>query len=62
MLRGTITCYPCGMRLRRKTRPSYEQGDLRDKEIEKLRDPKYQRANFLKLAKKSAKSRRKESR
>jgi hypothetical protein len=47
------------MSLRRKTRPSYEQGELRDKEIEKLQDPNYKRNDFLKLVKKSAKFRQK---
>jgi hypothetical protein len=45
--------------LRKKTRPSFEAGELRDKEIEELQDPDYKRDAFLKLVRKSAKSRRK---
>jgi hypothetical protein len=51
--------YNAAMRLSKKTRPSYEEGELRDKEIEKLQDPDYKREDFLKLVKKSAKPRRK---
>lgn len=51
--------YNAAMRLRRKQRPSYEQGELRDKEIERLMNPDYQKNDFLKLVRKSAKSRRK---
>lgn len=54
--------YNAAMRLRRKQRPSYEQGELRDKEIEKLQDSSYQRDDFLKLVRKSAKSNRKPAR
>lgn len=51
--------YNAAMRLRRKERPSYEQGELRDKEIEKLQDSDFQKSDFLKLVKKSAKPRQK---
>jgi hypothetical protein len=47
------------MSLRRRTRPSYEQGELRDKEIEKLQDPNYQRGDLFKFVKKAATQRRK---
>ena len=51
--------YNAAIRLRKKTHPSFEAGELRDKEIEKLQDPDYKRGDFLKLVRKSAKSRRK---
>ncbi len=64
--RGLVTCggvgYNAAMRLRRKQRPSYEQGELRDKEIEKLQDPDYQASDLKKLLIKAAKSRQKRSR
>lgn len=45
----------------KRPRPSYEEGELRDKSIEKLADPDFQESDFLKLVKKAA-SRQKESR
>jgi len=46
----------------KRPRPSYEEGELRDKSIEKLMNPDYQRGDFLELVKKSAKPRPKPSR
>ena len=42
----------------KRPRPSYDEGELRDKSIEKLRDPNFQEDDFLKLIKKAAKGRR----
>ncbi len=39
----------------KRPRPSYEDGELRDKSIAKMQDPKYQGKDLLKLLKKSAK-------
>lgn len=38
-----------------RPRPSYEEGELRDKSIEKLADPNYQKSDLMKLLKKAAK-------
>lgn len=43
----------------KRPRPSYEDGELRDKSIEKLQDPGYQKSDFVKLVGKVASSRRK---
>ncbi len=43
----------------KRPRPSYEEGELRDKGIEKLADSNFQEGDFLKLVKKAASSRRK---
>lgn len=40
----------------KRPRPSYEEGELRDKSIEKLADPNFQERDFLKLVKKAATS------
>jgi hypothetical protein len=39
-----------------RRRPSYEEGELRDKSIEEKMDPSYQRKDLLDLIKKAAKS------
>jgi hypothetical protein len=43
----------------KRPRPSHEEGELRDKSIEKLADPDFQESDFLNLIKKAASSRRK---
>ncbi len=43
------------LKKRRERRPSYEEGELRDKSIEEKMDPNYQKSDFLKLIKKAAK-------
>ncbi len=47
---------------KRSKRPSYEEGELRDKSIEKLADPNFQKSDLLKLIKKAAGSRQEKSR
>ena len=46
----------------KRPRPSYEEGELRDKGIEKLVDPNFQEGDFLKLVGKAATQRRKRPR
>jgi hypothetical protein len=62
IIRDARIGYNAAMRLRRKQRPSYEQGELRDKEIEKLQDPNYQKNDLKNLLTKATKSRQKGSR
>jgi len=40
---------------RSKRRPSYEEGELRDKSIEEKMDPNYRRKDLLEVIKKAAK-------
>ncbi len=42
-------------RSERRRRPSYEEGELRDKSIEEKMDPSYQRKDLLDLIKKGVK-------
>jgi hypothetical protein len=46
----------------KRPRPSYEEGELRDKSIEKLMDPDYRKGDLKKLLARAAKSRRQGSR
>lgn len=46
-------------RKKKPRRPSYEEGELRDKSIEKLADPNYQKSDLMTLIRKAANSRRK---
>ena len=55
-------CYSCGMdrkkqsvRRSKRPRPSYEEGELRDKSIEEKMDPNYGRENLRSVIRKAAK-------
>ncbi len=41
-------------RKKKPRRPSYEEGELRDKSIEEKMDPNYRKSDLLKLIKKAA--------
>lgn len=57
-----MMCYAGGMDRKeqpkdksKRARPSYEEGELRDKSIEEKMDPKFRRENLQRLIRKAAK-------